>query len=153
MSSFCETAPGGWVPYGTNNPSRFAKFKKTAIWRFFLNLPDMRGSEPPEKGGSTAEKRRAGERRFCVTKFFKDSARCNRSKILLVSTSYKKAEVYTFAFFVIQFPCKALGQPTAEKWFYTKIDVVAEIFPNWYILLPEYIYLVQCDFFARATWP
>ena len=29
--------------------------------------------EPPEKGGSTAEKRRTGERRFCVTKFFKDS--------------------------------------------------------------------------------
>ena len=28
---------------------------------------------------------------------------------------YQKAEVYTFAFFVIQFPCKALGQPTAEK--------------------------------------
>ena len=26
-----------------------------------------------------------------------------------------KAKEYTFAFFVIQFPCKALGQPTAEK--------------------------------------
>ena len=31
------------------------------------------------------------------------------------SDQYQKAEVYTFAFFVIQFPCKAIGQPTAKK--------------------------------------
>ena len=28
---------------------------------------------------------------------------------------YQKAEVYTFAFFVIHFPCTALGQPTVKK--------------------------------------
>lgn len=31
------------------------------------------------------------------------------------SDQYKKAEVYTFAFFVVQFPHKALGQPTVKK--------------------------------------
>lgn len=33
----------------------------------------------------------------------------------LHSDQYQKAEEYTFAFFVVQFPCKALGQPTVKK--------------------------------------
>lgn len=69
----------------------------------------------------------------------------------VVADQYKKAEVYTFAFFVIQFPCKALGQPGLGNRFGAKDHECFKVISFIYILLPKYIYLVQCDFFARAT--
>ena len=61
-----------WGARGRGFKSRYSDQKKMPVWVFFVGK--YVGFEAADKAGSTAEKRRATERRFYAIKFFKDSA-------------------------------------------------------------------------------